>query len=207
MSKEKRKIKYGKITLDLLKIIAGFGEDFFDCFVDQQKIKRKIKNCDTASMRLLDYLRNLNNSGYIELKIKTVKGKNKLLSVKLTNKGRLKLLEDPNEERVDGRWRLLSFDVPEKLKTKRNSFRCAIKRIGFRQVQKSLWACPFIKADQIELAINKYHLDKYVAYLVVSKTDIELHLKSLFKDVLTKKIRNLHTITNERSFESYGVLL
>lgn len=101
------------------------------------------------------------------------------------------MLEDPNEKRIDGKWRMLSFDVPEKLKTKRNSFRSAIKRIGFRQVQKSLWACPFVKADKIELAVKKYRLEKYVAYLIVSKTDIESYLKVLFQDVLAKKDKKL----------------
>jgi len=139
--------------------------------------------------RLFDYLKNLNNSDYIEIKTKTDKKKNKFYSVKLTNKGRLKLLENSNEQKIDGKWRLLSFDIPEELKSQRNSFRCAIKRIGLRQVQKSLWACPFSKADKVALAVEHYKLDQYVAYFIISKTDIESHLKLLFQDVLTKKSR------------------
>lgn len=187
MKKKKHKLKYGQITLDILELITQVFEDLTDIFIDQEEARRKLKSYDFASVRLFEYLKNLKNSGYVEIKEKKDKNKNKLLSIKLTNKGRLKLLENSDERKIDGKWRMISFDIPEKFRSKRNSFRCTIKRIGFRQVQKSLWACPFVKADQIELAIKNYNLDKYVAYLVISKTDIESHLKLLFRDVLKPK--------------------
>ncbi|TSC90680.1 MAG: Uncharacterized protein CEN92_424 [Candidatus Berkelbacteria bacterium Licking1014_96] len=185
--KKKRKIKYGQITLEILGIIGEIAEELADAFFDQQEMRRKIRSNDFASVRLFDYLKNINNSDYIEIKTKTDEKKNKFYSIKLTNKGQLKLLENSNEQKIDGKWRLLSFDVPEELTSQRNSFRCALKRIGFRQVQKSLWACPFSKADKVALAVEYYKLNQYVAYFIVAKTDIESHLKLLFRDVLAKK--------------------
>ncbi|MFA5158379.1 MAG: hypothetical protein WC451_04330 [Patescibacteria group bacterium] len=75
---------------------------------------------------------------------------------------------------------MLSWDIPEQLKTKRQQFCRAIKRIGYKQVQKSLWACPYAKADQVNLVIDEFGLTKYVAYLQVDRTDIENHLKMMF---------------------------
>lgn len=190
MKKKKRKNKYGQITLELLKIIEQSIEDFTDIFLDQKEIRKKIKSNNFASVRLFDYLKNLNDSDYVEIKTKTDKKKNKLFSIKLTNKGKLKLLENSDDKKIDGKWRLLSFDIPEELKSQRDSFRCAIKRIGFRQVQKSLWACPFSKAEKVELAVEYYKLDQYVAYFIVSKTDIESHLKLLFRDILNREVKN-----------------
>ena len=107
------------------------------------------------------------------------------ISIKLTTKGKIKLLENKPDDAKDGKWRLLSFDIPEKEKGKRNRFRAAIKRIGFKQVQKSLWACPLVKANKVELAINYYKVKKYVAYLIVEKSNIQIHLKNLFSEKKT----------------------
>jgi DNA-binding transcriptional regulator PaaX len=178
MFKTSTKKKIKTTTLNLLEQIAVMTEGVIYAFIDQKKIKRLIKyGGKFESERLFDYLRSLERSGYIK-----IKPQKNSLSVKLTDKGIIKLLENSIDDRIDGRWRMLSFDIPEKLKNKRNQFRSAIKRVGFRQVQKSLWACPFIKADQVERIINYHEIKNYVAYLVVEKTDIENHLKKLFND-------------------------
>jgi len=44
-----------------------------------------------------------------------------------------------------------------------------------------LWACPFARADKVELLISEYGLRKYIAFLLVEKSDIETHLLELFK--------------------------
>jgi len=105
-------------------------------------------------------------------------------SMELSNKGRIKLLENSTEKVVDGKWRMLSWDIPEKYLAKRRQFCSSIRRIGYKQVQKSLWACPYIRADEISLITEELGLQKYVAYLRVDKTDIEDHLQKLFeKDI------------------------
>ncbi|PIU24470.1 hypothetical protein COT12_00860 [Candidatus Berkelbacteria bacterium CG08_land_8_20_14_0_20_39_8] len=104
-------------------------------------------------------------------------------SIEITRKGKIRHLEKLKDKQRDGKWRILSWDIPEAMRQKRNQFRRSIKRIGYRQVQKSLWASPFIKADEVDLIIDEYSVRKYVAYFVVDKTDIEDHLKNLFKNV------------------------
>lgn len=175
--KQETKRKFGEITLNLLEGIASLTEGFAYCFLDQAKIKRILKyGGKFDSERFFDYIRGLKRYNYVE-----TKKQNDSLSIRLTDKGRIKLLENSKDLIKDKKWRFLSFDIPEKLRKKRDGLRSAIKRIGFKQVQKSLWACPYIKADQIEKIINYYGLNKYVAYFVVEKTDIENYLRNLFK--------------------------
>lgn len=43
----------------------------------------------------------------------------------------------------DGRWRVLIFDVPEKLRGKRDLLRYKLIGFGFKQLQKSVWVYPY----------------------------------------------------------------
>ncbi|MFA5157819.1 MAG: hypothetical protein WC451_01320 [Patescibacteria group bacterium] len=121
-----------------------------------------------------NHIRSMERSGYISLNRKSN-------SVRLTNKGKIKIMEESDDTSIDGKWRMLSFDIPENIRVKRDQFRRSIKRVGYKQVQKSLWACPYVRADKIDLIIRELGIKEYVAYLRVDKTDIENHLESLFK--------------------------
>jgi hypothetical protein len=102
-------------------------------------------------------------------------------SVAFTNKAALKLLDRISEKLDwDGKYRLLSFDIPEAQKTKRNQFRRAIKRLGFKQIQKSLWACNKNIANYVDLAAKEYNVDPYIAYFVADKSNIDDHIKKKF---------------------------
>lgn len=181
--KAKRKIK--SISLGVLEIIEDLV-DVSDAFIFSGRstslFKQKLWENRISDNRIFDRLNYLKDTGYIKYS-----RNNNSLSVKLTLKGKIKLLENSAERKTDGKWRMISFDIPEDIKARREQFRRAIKRIGFRQVQKSLWACPFAKADAVVKAIKYYKVDKYVAYLVIEKSDIDNYLKKLFKDDLRKK--------------------
>lgn len=66
----------------------------------------------------------------------------------LTDKGqkladRISLkLKMAQRRKWDGRWRLLVFDIPERIRAKRDFFRKELKDFGFYQLQKSVWAYP-----------------------------------------------------------------
>ncbi|MBU2595818.1 hypothetical protein KJ713_03245 [Patescibacteria group bacterium] len=182
MKKDKKR-KAKQITLSILKAIAYSAEVLARSFVDQKGLRRRLKYGGLLeSERLFEHLKRMNEVGYIK-----IKRKQNQISIKLTEKGQIKLLENSEGEKTDGKWRMLSFDIPEKLRVRRDNFRRSIKRIGFKQVQKSLWACPFIEADKIEKAITYYKVKKYVAYLIIEKSDIKNHLVKMFKNELNPK--------------------
>lgn len=101
-------------------------------------------------------------------------------SVKLTNKAKIKIIDQiASTNNVDGKCRLISFDIPETKRTNRNNFRRAIKRIGFRQVQKSLWVSNRNVSDLVELAIKEYKVSEYVAYFVADRSNIDSHIANI----------------------------
>lgn len=179
-SKRKRKLKrglrkIGSVALEVLGFISTFVELEAGVFYEAQYYRNKFSRKKSTSSDIMNSIRSLRKAGYLE-----VRSKGQKYSVQLTRKGKLRLLENNSSDKVDGKWRMLSFDVPEKHRVLRNAFRRTIKRIGFKQVQRSLWACPFVKADEVQLAIEEYKLEEFVAYLVVQKTDIDEHLHNLF---------------------------
>lgn len=70
--------------------------------------------------------------------------------VQLTEKGKIEILKyDLNEIEIkkpniwDKHWRLVIFDIPETKKTKREIFRDLLIRLGFFQMQKSVFVFPY----------------------------------------------------------------
>src|SRR3989338_16907 len=58
--------------------------------------------------------------------------------------GKIKLkLEMAKRKRWDGKWRIIIFDVPEKMRGKRDLLRKELIAFGFMQLQKSVWAYPY----------------------------------------------------------------
>src|SRR4030043_389146 len=89
-------------------------------------------------------------------------------SIILTEKGRLKILTYHFEkmrikgEKWDKKWRMVIFDIPEKLKSGRNALRNKIK-------------------DEIDFVIEFFGLREYVRFGILESIDNELHLKKIFK--------------------------
>jgi DNA-binding transcriptional regulator PaaX len=166
--------RFGLLTIDILEAVMEMSSMAIQVF-NPREFNKRLKYDDYSPSRTLGQLKRLIKCGYLE----PVEN-NGRQSVVLTKKGQIKLLENKQVMQFDGKWRMLTFDVPEKIRARRDSFRASIKRIGFKQVQKSLWACPYTHADEIKIVIEEHHLQKYVAFLLVEKSDIDIHLKRLF---------------------------
>lgn len=65
------------------------------------------------------------------------------LAYRLTDKGKQKAVWESvmiSDEKWDGKWRIVIFDVPEKRREARNLLRSSLKNWGFNQWQQSVWA-------------------------------------------------------------------
>ncbi|MFA5926830.1 MAG: hypothetical protein WCT32_00615 [Patescibacteria group bacterium] len=103
-------------------------------------------------------------------------------SVRLTNKAKIRIIDKISQSREwDNLYRVISFDIPETKKSKRDSFRRAIKRMGFVQVQKSLWVGKRNVGDLIDLVSDEYQVSDYVAYFVADRTNINAYLQRLLE--------------------------
>lgn len=177
-SKEKIKEQIGEITWGILGAIARIPEALVGSFIDHRELNNNFSGGqEFLSDKLIDHLRNLKRRGYVEIK----KENNGSYSVRLTTKGKIKNLENPNNKESDGKLRIISYDIPESESTKRQHFYRIIRRIGYRQLQKSLWICQYNKADEIDLVIDELGLRPFVAYFIVYKNNIEKHISQLLK--------------------------
>ena len=67
----------------------------------------------------------------------------------LTEDGRIEAdkiklkLEMAKQKHWDHKWRIIIFDVPEKMRGKRDLLRKELIEFGFMQLQKSVWAYPY----------------------------------------------------------------
>lgn len=104
-------------------------------------------------------------------------------SVLLTDRAKIKIIDEiasniPNTKR----YHLISFDIPEQMKSNRNRFRRTLKRIGFVQVQKSLWAIKKEVGELVEIAAKENKVGRYIAYFKVENSNISKHLEKIVKD-------------------------
>lgn len=102
-------------------------------------------------------------------------------SIEFTNKAKIRIIDTiSSKHEIDGMFRFLSFDIPEQKRVLRDGFRRAIKRLGFKQVQKSLWVCNKNVGDLVEIIIEEFKVNEYVTYIISEKSDIDEHIQKMF---------------------------
>jgi len=121
--------------------------------------------------------------------IKVTKEHNGQVQVKLTNKGKKRLveyslssLEIRKPEKWDGKWRVLMFDIPAHSKAydyARDALRNKIKALGFHQIQKSVWVYPYECEDELLFIAEMFKVQNYVEIMTVEKI---LHEKVVRKN-------------------------
>ncbi|EKE21813.1 MAG: hypothetical protein ACD_7C00123G0006 [uncultured bacterium] len=120
--------------------------------------------------------------------IKIIKNKNGKIKIKLTNKGRKRIIDIVIDDLMicvpkvwDKKWRILIFDIPNRMTNERNSFRLKIKKLGFYQFQKSAWFHPYPCEDEILAVAEFYAVSEYVEIITADRVLHEKELKKYFK--------------------------
>ena len=81
----------------------------------------------------------------------------------------------------DGLWRVVSFDVPEKIRDARDSLRNRLLNLGFFELQQSILVHPFECYDEIEYITELYDLRPHVRFMRAIHIDNETHIKNFFR--------------------------
>ena len=81
----------------------------------------------------------------------------------------------------DKTWRIVIFDIPEKFKQVREILRYHLKKLGFRELQHSVFVLPFECHKEIEYLIEFHNARRFVRYIEAQHIDNELELKHKFK--------------------------
>ena len=97
------------------------------------------------------------------------------IAVRLTDKGkekalwtRMKLID----EKWDGKWRLIIWDIPEKKKKVRDMLRFKLKYLGFTKLQNSVWVSKKNCAKELREYIRKIGIQDWV--MVFESDNIEI---------------------------------
>ena len=169
----------------LLLLLGGMAFGYSFTPGKQWKVLKEVSQewKEINEKKLKQELRQLYRSKIIERK----ENSDGSYSMTLTEKGRLRILTYHFEkmrikgEKWDGKWRMVAFDIPEKLKSGRNALRNKIKELGFYEFQKSVWIYPYKCKDEIDFIIEHFGLRKYVRFGILESIDNEFHLKKIFK--------------------------
>lgn len=94
--------------------------------------------------------------------------------IKLTQVGRDFLsLEVGKNEAWDGKWRVVTFDIPEQKRIIRNLFRRNLKKWGFKQLQKSVWISKRNIYDKLVAYVKELDIEQWVVVMESSRVSSE----------------------------------
>ena len=167
-------------TITVLDMFLGIPETLYASF--DRKNFYKIMQGNTTDRQLTvsnicKIFHQLKASEYIE--VDNINGNE---SIRFTNKAKLKVIDTIAKNRSsDTKYHFVSFDIPERLKKNRDKFRRSIKKMGFAQVQQSLWVTNRDIGDLVEMASCEYEVNDYVVYFISENTNIDKHLNHIFK--------------------------
>jgi len=94
----------------------------------------------------------------------TKKGADKILKIKLKTKER--------KRRVDGKWQMLIFDIPERKRRLRDLLRESLYLLSYKMLQQSVWVCPYDVLKETEAILRKYSLDSYTKLFLIEEIEI-----------------------------------
>jgi phenylacetic acid degradation operon negative regulatory protein len=94
----------------------------------------------------------------------TAKGVEKVLCIKTKIEGRKK--------RKDRKWQMIIFDIPEKIRGRRDCFRDGLKRLGYERLQQSIWICPYDVFKETKELIKYFKLEPFVKLLLTEEINI-----------------------------------
>jgi phenylacetic acid degradation operon negative regulatory protein len=172
----------GSIEKELLKLILSvkdkelpkrYSESFSDIF---KTARQKYQYSETINrMANKGFIQFVNKEGELRITI-TQKGHNIAKSFLLKD---FKQIKKP--AKWDHKWRMVMFDIPEDKRKLRNIIRFHLKKIGFLQIQGSVWIYPYPCEDIVALIKTNFNFSDEVIYVTTESFDKDYKFKKVFK--------------------------
>lgn len=89
-------------------------------------------------------------------------------------------LQNSNNKKWDGSWRIVLFDIPESKRRYRDYLRKILKNIGFHEFQKSIWIFPFPVPPFLRQLLLEDNIKPYVRLITTKFIDNDIDLKKIF---------------------------
>ncbi len=188
---EKTKIMARQIILGFLDINLAFFSTF-----DSRKIYKKPLN-KYYNFRIDD--RKKYQTELYRLKQKKFIKKyyqDKTEYIELTKKGKLLLrkyitdqLEFKYPNKWDKKWRIVIFDIPNQKRKRRDIVRHKLLRIGFIELQESVYVFPFDCLKEIKTIRATFQIKDNVQIILADRIETEINLIKRFLDhgILSEK--------------------
>lgn len=117
------------------------------------------------------YLNRLINEFYHDRLVDMVDISDEETRVVLSEKGKLRAIqfkiddmEIKKPKKWDGKWRIVMFDIPEKIRNARDALRHKLRELGFYELQKSVLVYPFECRDEIDFIAEVFNIRQHVRY-------------------------------------------
>lgn len=184
-------------SVEILKTLVEGVAILYSSPMTNYRVKREINHY--LSKRSLDRMNFFNKISYLKRRgfIKDFY-KSKARYFEITAKGieRLKVFVAENlaikrPEIWDRKWRLVILDIPEKQRLLRNKIRRILYRLGFQQIQKSVFVYPFECTEEINIICHYFGGRQYIKYMIADIIEGE---DSIIEQFLDNKILNLEDL-------------
>ena len=107
--------------------------------------------------------------------------------LRLTEKGKKALAFEQSvlslksqKRKWDGRWRIVTFDVPERRRGVRGRLRVTMKSVGFVLLQESVWVYPYDCEEFMTLLKAELKIGRNVLYVIADSIEQDSMLRKHF---------------------------
>ena len=180
VSKPKRRVT----QRELLRYLGDVGEMLLPLgkSYSYRMLKRGMPNMDFYFPYSIPRMANqLERRGYVE-KESTKDG----IVVKINSFGKKKILKynlldlKPPQEKWDGKWRLVFFDVDKHHNARRDDLRHYLKQIGMEMFQESVFISPYNVTDQVKYLREILDIPNSIKIARLDRVENEDELKEIF---------------------------
>lgn len=113
------------------------------------------------------------DDGGMEIEL-TVRGEEQMIKRAL---GELRIAP---QERWDGIWRIVLFDIPERHRWARVGIRDALKRMGFYRLQKSVFVFPYPCREEIDFLTRLYDVGRAIRFIETTSLEADDDARAFF---------------------------
>jgi len=85
-----------------------------------------------------------------------------------------------HDQKWDGKWRMIFFDVPEKKRRYRDELRSMLRIIGFKEFQKSIWIYPHRVPEFLKEILFEENIKQYTRLITTYSIEYDKDLRRMF---------------------------
>jgi len=138
-------------------------------------IKANFKN--ESYRKVYTHIYQLEKRGYLE------RYKHKDLEyLRISDKGESAISTQKKE--IDGKWRMIIFDIPESKRAVRDYLRTKLKHLGFKKWQNSIWVTAYKLPTDVEEELLILSDKFFIRLITIDKINNDSDLKKLFDNAI-----------------------